>query len=396
MSQEINRKTYFHLLWDIIKERNCEKGVRVHDLKLQASRERPTIKTGTWGTNPDGSTMTRADYEKRLEEFSPALPEILFPETDTAFTLTGEDGRPTDIEGLIEEKKTGILTFKSKFTSPFPKNNTVRGFIYPGGTEKAVIILTNLRAEEKAFQRLGRLLSKFGYTSLEMVHPYHGLRHDPKDTEMVPGERLFSSNMYETLNSFSQGISDILGGLLFLMKNGFKRIGGIGTSIGSTFLVMTMAYAHDYRKYLEEYAPEIVYGVPEGIFKAAIMNLSGGYLRDFITDPDNIEAGFVRKGLVEDLGLTGAEIESFWPIVDPMKFVNRIDIPILSVKTRQDTVLLYRYSRKQREFFSKNSVKGKNFREFYMPFPSGHYSASYFLPKMTIGIADLLFIRKNV
>ncbi|MBN2225438.1 MAG: hypothetical protein JW765_12230 [Deltaproteobacteria bacterium] len=395
-AKEKSPYSYIDLIKDIVAQRSAERGVRVHDLKLQSLRKRPTIKKGTWGTTETGLPMTRAEYERRLGDFKKRLPAVLFPPTDTVFSLTDGTGPVASFPEILREKRDAQLTFSSAVPSPFEINNTARAFVYPGGAEKAVVILPNLRAEPRAFARLGRLLSRFGYTSLEVVHPYHGVRHDPADTTMVPGERLFSSNVHETLWSFSQGISDILGILLFLIKHGYKRIGIVGTSIGSTLTVMSLSFAKDYRAHLARENPDLVEGVPEGICLAAVINLSGGYLRDFITDPDNIEATFVRKGLVEDLGLSGHEIEQLWPVADPMRFVDKITMPVLSVKTRQDPVLLYRYSSMQREFFAKNAVGGKNFTEFYIPVPAGHYSATYFLPKMFLGIADLLFILRHV
>lgn len=388
--------SYLDLLRDIIRQRSAERGVRVHDLKLQALRKRPTIKKGTWGTTETGRPMTRGDYEERLAEFQKGLPDLLFPPIETPFTLTDDTGVTASLADILREKRGARLAFPSAVPSPFETNNTARAFVYPGGHDKAVVILPNLRAEERAFAKLGRLLSAFGYTSLEVVHPYHGARHDPADTAMVPGERLFSSNVHETLWSFSQGISDILGVFLFLIKNGFSRIGVVGTSIGSTLTVMSLSFAGDYRAYLAEKDSNLVKRIPERICRAAVINLSGGYLRDFITDPDNIEASFVRAGLVEDLGLSGHEIEKLWPVADPMRFVDKITMPVLAVKARQDPVLLYRYSSMQREFFAKNAVGGKNFTEFYIPVPAGHYSAAYFLPKMFLGIADLLFILRHV
>jgi hypothetical protein len=393
---ERTRLSYFNLLGDIIRERSAERGVRVHDLKLQALRKRPTIKKGTWGTTETGAPMTRTQYEERLTAFKDRLPTLLFPPPETAFTLTDDTGETLSLPDAVRGMTDAELTFRSAVPSPFEVNNTARAFLYPGGPEKAVVILPNLRAEERAFAKLGRLLARFGYTSLEVVHPYHGRRHDPADTTMVPGERLFSSDVHETLWSFSQGISDVLGTLLFLIKNGYKRIGMIGTSIGSTLTVMSLSFAGDYRSYLTEKDPGLVDGIPERICRAAVINLSGGFLRDFITDPDNIEATFVRSGLVEDLGLSGHEIERLWPVADPMRFVDKITIPVLSVKARQDPVLLYRYSSMQRDFFARNEVAGRNFTEFYIPVPSGHYSAAYFLPKMFLGIADLLFILRHV
>jgi len=388
--------SYLHLLFDVIRAGNSEEGVRIHDLKLQSLRDRPEPKPGTWGVNGDGSPMTRKQYEERLKKFNAGIPGILFPDPDTLFRIETESGRETTFVDLVESGETGLLTFPSRVTTPSSVNNTVRGWLYPGGAEKGVIILSNLRAEEQAFSRLGKLLSKFGYTSLEMVHPYHGERYDPRDTERVAGERIFSANMYETLISFSQGIADVLGGLLFFLKNGITRIGGVGTSIGATFLVMSLSHASQYRRFLKERDPGIIDGAPDDILSAVVLNLSGGYLRDFVTDPKNIEAGFARKGLVENLGLTGEEIETLWPVVNPMRYVNRITIPVLSVKAKQDPVVRYEFARMQKEFFSDNELGGKNFREFYFPFPSGHYSSTYFLPKMTIGVCDLLFIRKHV
>jgi len=388
--------SYMDLIGDIIRERSPERGVRVHDLKLQGLRKRPTIKEGIWGTTESGLPMTRADYEERLAAFKQNLPGILFPPADTPFILTDGAGSVLSLTDALGEKREAVLTFPSAMPSEFPANNTARAFLYPGGPQKAVVILPNLRAEERAFATLGHLLSRFGYTCLEVVHPYHGVRHDPADTQMVPGERLFSSNVHETLWAFSQGISDILGALLFLVKNGYRRIGIVGTSIGSTLTVMSLTFAADYRAYLSREDGAMVEGVPEGSCCAAVINLSGGYLRDFVTDPDNIEATFVRKGLVEDLGLSGREIEELWPVADPMRFVDKITIPVLSVKSRYDPVLLYRYAKTQRDFFAKNAVGGKNFTEFYIPGPSGHYSATYFLPKMFLGIADLVFILRNV
>jgi hypothetical protein len=388
--------SYLHLLCDVVRAGSCEEGVRIHDLKLQGLRDRPDPKPGTWGVTEDGRPMTREQYEARLAAYNAEFPENTFPSPDTPFVLETEDGRETTFDDLIESGETGLVTFPSRVTSPCPVNNRVRGWLYPGGREKGVIILSNLRAEERAFARLGRLLAKFGYTSLEMVHPYHGGRYDPADTERVPGERVFSADMHETLVSFSQGIADVLGGILFFLSHGVTRLGGVGTSIGATLLVTALAHAPAYRRFLKEKSPGLIDGVPEEILSAAVLNLSGGYLRDFVTDPKNIEAGFARKGLVEDLGLTGEEIETLWPAVSPTNYTNRITIPVLSVKARQDPVMRYESVRHQREFFSENRLGGTNFREFYFPFPSGHYSAAYFLPKTTIGICDLLFIRKHV
>jgi pimeloyl-ACP methyl ester carboxylesterase len=388
--------SYLDLLMDIVREGGAEKGVRAHDKKLQALRTRPTIKAGTWGTKDDGSPMTRKEFERELDDFLKRLPDILFPAFDTPFTVTDETGTATALAGLIGQRRQGELNFPSAIKSPFPVNNTARAYIYPGGTKKAVVILPNLRAEERAFSSLARLLNRFGYTCLEVVHPYHGPRHDPADTQMVPGERIFSSNVRESHWSFCQGISDILGDFLFLIREGYKRIGVVGTSIGSTFTVMSLAHAHDFRSYLERKDGRLAAGLPEGICRAVVLNLSGGLLSDFVVDPDNIEAGFVRKGLVEDLGLSGADIERLWPLADPLRFVDKITMPVLSVKARQDPVLLYRYSSRQRDFFKNNALGGKNFHEFYIPVPAGHYSATYFLPKMFLGIADLLFILRHV
>ncbi len=388
--------SYIDLIADIVRERSAERGVRVHDLRLQALRTRPTMKRGTWGTRPDGSPMTREEYEQRLTEYKKGLPDLLFPPIDTEFTLKDADGKIVTMGNLIARKHQGMLTFPSAITSPIAANNTACAFVYPATAGKAVVILPNLRAEEGAFSRLAGLLTRFGYTCIEAVHPYHGRRHDPNDTAMVPGERLFSSNVHETLWSFSQGISDILALYLFLMKEGFSRIGVIGTSIGSTLTIMSLANAEDYRAYLGSRDPGLVGDVPDGICRAVVLNLSGGLLSDFIVDGDNIEASYVRKGLIEDLGLTGPDIEHIWPEADPLRFVQKITMPVLSVKSKQDPVLLYRYSKTQREFFAGNAVSGRNFSEFYIPVPAGHYSATYFLPKMFLGIADLLFILRNV
>jgi hypothetical protein len=388
--------SYIDLIKDIISERSAERGVRAHDLKLQGLRTRPTMKQGTWGTRPDGSPMTREEYEGRLTEYKKRLPGLLFPPIDTGFTLTDPDGKRVTMRDLTYRKQQGLLTFPSAVASPIAANNTACAFVYPAAAKKAVVILPNLRADEGAFSRLAGLLSRFGYTCIEAVHPYHGRRHDPGDTAMVPGERLFSSNVHETLWSFSQGISDILGLYLFLLKEGYTRIGVIGTSIGSTLTIMSLANAEDYRAYLERRDPDIVRDVPAGICRAAVINLSGGLLSDFIVDADNIEASYVRKGLIEDLGLSGRDIEHIWPEADPMRFVRKINMPVLSVKSRHDPVLLYRYAKRQREFFAQNAVGGSNFTEFYIPVPSGHYSATYFLPKMFLGIADLLFMLRHV
>jgi pimeloyl-ACP methyl ester carboxylesterase len=395
-AKEKSPYSYIDLIKDIVGQRSAERGVRVHDLKLQALRKRPTMKQGTWGTRPDGSPMTREEYELRLTEYKKGLPDLLFPPIDTKFTLKDADGNAVKMGELRSRRQQGVLTFPSAIDSPITANNTACAFVYPAEAKKAVVILPNLRAEERAFSRLAGLLSRFGYTCIEAVHPYHGRRHDPNDTTMVPGERLFSSNVHETLWSFSQGISDILALYLFLMREGFSRIGVIGTSIGSTLTIMSLANAEDYRAYLERRDPDLVRDVPDGICRAVVINLSGGLLSDFIVDADNIEASYVRKGLIEDLGLTGPDIEHIWPEADPLRFVRKINMPVLSVKARQDPVLLYRYAKRQREFFAGNAVGGKNFTEFYIPVPAGHYSATYFLPKMFLGIADLLFILRHV
>ena len=134
-----------------------------------------------------------------------------------------------------------VLTFTSQVQSPWPENNLVHARFFAvrnGGP--AVVVLPQWNAQWDSQVNICRWLNRMGISALRISLPYH-------DRRMIPGHEradyLVGPNIGLTLQANRQAVLDVRRCLLWLVQQGYGKLGIVGTSIGSA--VGSIAMAHD-------------------------------------------------------------------------------------------------------------------------------------------------------
>jgi hypothetical protein len=140
--------------------------------------------------------------------------------------------------------KDGQLTFSSPLHTPYPENNLVHAGFFPArrGGDRAVLVLPQWNADENGHGGLCKLLNHFGITALRMSLAYHDRRMPP---ELQRADYHVSSNLGRTIHAGRQSIIDARACVDWLVARGYRRIGILGTSLGSC--IAFIAAAHDRR-----------------------------------------------------------------------------------------------------------------------------------------------------
>jgi hypothetical protein len=133
-----------------------------------------------------------------------------------------------------------VLTFTSGVESPWPENNRVHARLFAvssGGP--AVVVLPQWNAKWDVQVNICRWLNRMGITALRLSMPYH-------DRRMVQGheraDQLVGPNVGLTLQANRQAVVDTRRCLLWLAQQGYRKLGLVGTSIGSAVGFITMAH----------------------------------------------------------------------------------------------------------------------------------------------------------
>ena len=135
-----------------------------------------------------------------------------------------------------------ILKFPSAIESPYPENNTVWGRFFAGGQDLAVVILPQWNAGWESQVTLCRVLQRAGISSLRLSLPYH---HRRRPEHLERSEYLVSPNIGRTLTAVRQAVLDSRRAADWLFQRGHRRVGIVGTSVGSC--IGFLAFAHDER-----------------------------------------------------------------------------------------------------------------------------------------------------
>jgi hypothetical protein len=135
-----------------------------------------------------------------------------------------------------------ILKFSSAIQTPYPENNLVWGRFFPAGKDVAVIVLPQWNCKWDSQTGLCRVLQRAGVTSLRLSLPYH---HRRKPPHLERAEYLVSPNVGRTLAAIRQAVADTRRAADWLFGRGYRRVGVLGTSVGSCIGFMTLV--HDKR-----------------------------------------------------------------------------------------------------------------------------------------------------
>lgn len=240
----------------------------------------------------------------------------------------------------------GHLTFPSALTTPHPENNTVHARFIPaadGNLRRAVVVLPQWNADAEGHVTLCRLLARFGVSALRLSLPYHDARMPP---ELTRADYIVSSNIGRTAQVCRQAVLDARRAIAWLSRQGYQRIGILGTSLGSCLAMLTTAH--------------------EPLVRAAALNHISPYFADVVWE--GLSTSHVRQGFDGNIDLE--RLRRMWLPISPFPFLDRVKgRKVLLVYARYDLSFPVRLSKRLVEEFRARGVEHE-----LAVLPCGHYS----------------------
>jgi hypothetical protein len=174
-----------------------------------------------WGAEFVVENLNGSDPQKVLTEHT----DDWIKHSDRYFEL------PTTISNLKYELSNSSLTWQSAVTTPSPENDLVRARFFPSPKDqkKAVLILPHWNAQAGSYFDLAKLFNRIGISALRLTLPYHEERMPP---DLERADHLVAPNVGRTLQSVRQAVLDTRAAVHWLKKQGYERVGIVGTSIG--------------------------------------------------------------------------------------------------------------------------------------------------------------------
>jgi hypothetical protein len=238
------------------------------------------------------------------------------------------------------------LRFPSGIETPDAKNNTVHARFFPAGSgERAVIVSPHWNANEESYVALCRVLNRVGISALRLSLPYHDRR---MPEELTRADYMISANIGRTIQSVRQAVQDVRRAADWLFARGARRVGLVGTSIGSC--VPWLAFVHDER------------------LEAGAFNLVSSYFGDVVWR--GLTTSHIRRSLEQHLTLE--EVRRAWLTISPSAYASR-----LSGLRRQALLICARYDLTflpdlSRILFEDCERHGAEVRKAFLP--CGHYT----------------------
>jgi len=253
-----------------------------------------------------------------------------------------------------------LLTFTSPVRTRYPENDRVhaRWFPTPKDRGRAVVVLPQWNSGVDGHVGLARLLNRFGISALRMSMAYHAERMPP---ELERADYHVSSNVGRTLHASRQSVIDTRACIEWLARQGYQRIGILGTSLGSCMAFITTV--HEPRVRL-------------GIFNHVSL---------YFSDPvwTGIASQHVRKGFGDTVSQD--ELRGYWEPISPAPYIPRLKeraIPSLLIWARHDPCFLPVYSKQVLEAFRRMELRHQVFS-----LPCGHYTTGRFPFNLMDGLA---------
>jgi dienelactone hydrolase len=317
---------------------------------------------GLDGTPDDGGP------EARVEEFSDRAARCSteffnVPPTDDYVWEPSGGGAP----------EAGTVVFPSAIRTPHPGNDVVYGRFFPArpsrdgrqDRRKAVVVLPQWNADESGHVGLCRLLARFGVNALRLSLPYHDRRKPP---ELARADFIVSANVGRTIQVCRQAVVDARRAIGWLEREGFERLGILGTSLGSCLAMLTAAH--------------------EPRIRAQALNHVSLYFADVVWE--GLSTEHVRRGL--DGHVTLDRLRRLWMPISPAAYVDRVKATrTLLVYALYDTSFPVRLSR---ALVDACRAEGVNFRTAVLP--CGHYTTGLTPFKYLDGYALTKFLVKNL
>jgi hypothetical protein len=251
--------------------------------------------------------------------------------------------------GAPQPDGSQTLTFTSALESPYDINNRVVARMFhpkaarPRADQPVVIILPQWNSDAGGHVGLAQLLARFNISALRLTLPYHDVR---RPAELERADYIVSANIGRTLHANRQAVLDAKRAVTWLWDQGFRRIGIMGTSLGSCLSMITMA--HDER------------------IRAGAFNHVSTYFADPIWR--GLSTRHVREGLEQ--GVTLDRLRDLWMPISPWPYIDRI-------RGRKALLIYARYDLTFPPDLSKNFVdefSRRGIAHARAILPCGHYT----------------------
>lgn len=264
----------------------------------------------------------------------------------------------------------GTLTFPSAYETPDESNNTVcaryfRARQTPGAPRRAVVVLPQWNADPGGHTGLCRLLAYSGMSALRLSLPYHDERMPPY---LHRADFIVSANIARTVQVCRQAVLDARRAVQWLSREGYERIGILGSSLGSCLALLTAAH--------------------EPLISAQALNHISPYFADVVWH--GLSTAHVRAGLEGHIDLD--LLRKLWMPISPQAYLDRVK--------RKKTLLVYaRYDLTFPVDLSRALVE--EFRARAIPhelsvLPCGHYSTGQAPFKFFDGFVLTRFLRRSL
>jgi dienelactone hydrolase len=249
----------------------------------------------------------------------------------------------------LEEKVRGtyaeFLRFTSPVDTPYPENNLVNARWFSARGRRAVVLLPHWNSDALAYTSLCRVLNLLGIAVLRLSLPYHDVR---RPAGIHRADYAVSANIGRTLDACRQGVLDARCCLDWLQRQGYNRLGIVGTSLGSCYAFL--AAAHDPR------------------IRVAAFNHASTYFADVVWHGQSTR--HIREGLEPQIDLE--RLRQLFSAISPMSYFQqfaRWPRKSLVIYAKYDLTFLPEFSRRTVEEFARHGLDHK-----VVVLPCGHYS----------------------
>jgi hypothetical protein len=272
--------------------------------RLAAVDTNRTVRPFEWGLDWIGATADSDGRDALL-----AWSREVMTDTDRFFSAPALGSHDVSVEH-------DVLRFPSAIVTPEAVNNTVVARIYRPATvdrarpRRAVIVLPQWNADYQGHVGLCRLFARFGITAIRLTLPYHDERKPP---DLARADYIVSANVGRTAQVNRQAVLDAKRVVDWLEREGYERIGIMGTSLGSCLAMLTIA--HDPR------------------IRAGAFNHISPFFADVVWR--GLSTRHVRAGLEGHVTLD--DLRRAWMPVSPWPFIERVrDRGVLLIYARYD------------------------------------------------------------
>ncbi|HEY8560890.1 MAG TPA: hypothetical protein VIL74_11000 [Pyrinomonadaceae bacterium] len=272
---------------------------------------------------------------------------------------------------ISDYKLTGDqLTWTSGIETFSRENNAVYAQFFPHAENKksAVLVLPHWNAKAGTYFDLCKMFNRFGMSALRLTLPYHEKRMPP---ELDRADYLVAPNVGQTLQSLRQSVVDTRGAVRWLKRQGYEKVGIVGTSIGSC--VGFFAFVHDL-------------AIDAGVF-----NHVSGYVADVVWQ--GLSTYHVKEGLKNNVSLE--DLREYWLPISPMAYMDRLaslpERPQRYIYTLYDLTFPIDLSRDMMRALRATGVKHDKVK-----IPCGHYTLGEKPWVYIDGYKIVSFLRKHL